>query len=63
MSFAYQISTAEVSSSLPAGDAGAEVVCRVVALGDCMLQLLDLSSCGLTDRCAGCLKGLLEGAR
>lgn len=45
------------------GDAGAEVLCRVVGTGDCALQLLDLSGCGITERLSGCLKGMLEGAR
>lgn len=44
-------------------DAGAEVVCKVVGTGDCLLQLLDLTGCGITERLSGCLKGLLEGAR
>lgn len=45
------------------GDACAEVVCKVVGTGDCLLQLLDLSGCGITERLSGCLKGMLEGAR
>jgi hypothetical protein len=45
------------------GDAGAEVICKLVGTGDCMLQLLDLSGCGITERLSGCLKGMLEGAR
>jgi hypothetical protein len=47
----------------PIGDAGAEVLCRVVASGNCLLQLLDLSNCGITERLSASLKGLLEGAR
>jgi hypothetical protein len=45
------------------GDSGAEALCRVVGSGDCPLQLLDLSGCGITERLSGCLKGMLEGAR
>jgi hypothetical protein len=45
------------------GDAGAEALCRVVGTGDCPLQLLDLSGCGITEHLSGCLKGMLEGAR
>lgn len=45
------------------GDAGAQVVCRLVGTGDCLLQLLDLSGCGITEGLSGCLKGMLEGAR
>jgi hypothetical protein len=45
------------------GDAGAEVLCKVVGSGDCWLQLLDLSGCGITERLSSCLEGMLEGAR
>lgn len=45
------------------GDAGAEALCKVVGTGDCPLQLLDLSGCGITERLSSCLKGMLEGAR
>lgn len=45
------------------GDAGAEVICKVIGTGDCLLQLLDLSGCGITERLSGCLQGMLEGAR
>jgi len=47
----------------PIGDAGAQIVCRLLGTGDCLLQLLDLSGCGITERLSGCLKGMLEGAR
>lgn len=45
------------------GDAGAEVICKLVGTGDCLLQLLDLSGCGITERLSVCLRGMLEGAR
>eukprot|EP00775_Hariotina_reticulata_P004523 gene4523-4775_t len=45
------------------GDAGAEAVCKLVATGDSLLQLLDLSRCSVTERASSHLKGLLEGAR
>lgn len=47
----------------PIGDAGAQIVCKLLGTGDCLLQLLDLSGCGITERLSGCLKGMLEGAR
>jgi hypothetical protein len=47
----------------PIGDAGAEVVLKLVATGDCPLQLLDLSRCGITAKSSGALKPLLEGSR
>lgn len=45
------------------GDTGAEVLCKVVASGDCWLQLLDLSGCGITESLSGHLRDMLEGAR
>lgn len=62
-SFGHAMLLQLVLCSNPIGDAGAEAVCRVVGTGDCMLQLLDLSGCGVTERLSGCLKGMLEGAR
>eukprot|EP00879_Flechtneria_rotunda_P025351 GHRR01026931.1.p1 GENE.GHRR01026931.1~~GHRR01026931.1.p1 ORF type:complete len:257 (+),score=60.93 GHRR01026931.1:186-956(+) len=59
----HPLLTQLVLAGNPVGDSGAEVVCKLVATGDSLLQLLDLSRCGITERLAGCLQGLLEGAR
>jgi hypothetical protein len=45
------------------GDKGARVLCRLVGSGDCLLRLLDLSGCGVTEALWASLQGLLEGAK
>jgi hypothetical protein len=47
----------------PIGDAGAEVLLKLVGSGDCPLKLLDVSRCEITAKCAATLKQVLEGAR
>jgi len=47
----------------PIGDAGAEVLFRLVGTGDSPLELLDVSGCRLAERSAVALQNLLEGAR